>query len=138
MYKKRIARAKLLFCLFNRLLFLHPLSLPSSLLKHPINRRLRDNWLQVSNLSLESKTVLKTFITSSKDCYNLHEQLSTFAPVDNNQVSDLYRHPKHNCYSWKFNKKTSFYYMYFRELLTRLSPVFLDKMFLNEMCVPFV
>ena len=81
---------------------------PSSLFKHPINRRLRDNWLQVSNLSLESKTVLKTFITSSKDCYNLHEQLSTFAPVDNNQVSDLYRHPKHNCYSGNLTKKQAF------------------------------
>ena len=105
MYKKRIAHAKLLFCLFNQLLFWHfPLSLPSSLHKHPIHRRLRDNWLQVSNVSLESKTVLKTFITLSKGCYNLHEQLSTFAPVDNNQVSDLYRHPKHNCYPGNLTK----------------------------------
>ena len=77
---------------------------PHNLHKHPVNRRLRDNWLQVSNVSLESKTVLKTFITLSKDCYNLHEQLSTFAPVDNNQVSDLYRHPKHNCYPGNLTK----------------------------------
>ena len=65
---------------------------------------MRDNWLQVSNLSLESKTVLKTFITLSKDCYNLHEQLSTWSPVDNTQVSDHYRHPKHNCYPGNLTK----------------------------------
>ena len=69
-----------------------------------INRRLKENWLQVSNLSLERKPVLKNFITLSKDCHNLHEQLSTSAPVDNNQVSDHYQHPKHNRYPANLTK----------------------------------